>query len=66
MTASPAAPRVTAAPQIAFGVAAAVLVLLGPAIFLPSREPFDRLMEFLELPLGRGGAGRRGRRRSDG
>ncbi len=37
----------------------AVLVLLGPAIFLPNREPFNRLMEFLELVLGRSGAGRR-------
>jgi hypothetical protein len=34
------------------GAAAVVLVLLGPAIFLSSREPFNRLMEFLDLLLG--------------
>jgi hypothetical protein len=38
---------------VAIGVAAAVLVLLGPALFLRDREPFDRLMEVLELLLGR-------------
>ncbi len=54
-----AVPRATAVPLIALGVAAAVLVLLGPAIFLPSREPFSRLMEFLELVMGRSGVDRR-------
>ncbi len=54
-----AAPRATAVPLIALGVAAAVLVLLGPVILLPNREPFNRLMEFLELVLGRKEAGRR-------
>ncbi len=47
-----AAPRATAILLIVLGVAAAVLVLLGPAIFLPSREPFNRLMEFLEAGIG--------------
>ncbi len=49
-----AAPRATAMPLIALRVAAVVLLLLGPAISLPSREPFNRLMEFFELVLGRG------------
>jgi hypothetical protein len=40
-------------PLVVIGVAAAVLALLGPAVFLRNREPFDRLMEFLELVLGR-------------
>jgi hypothetical protein len=46
------APRAAMAPVV-IGVAMAVLALLGPTIFLPSREPFNRLMEFLELVLGR-------------
>jgi hypothetical protein len=55
-----AAPRATVVPLIALGVAVVVLLLLGPAIFLPNREPFNRLMEFLELVLGRGRAGSSG------
>jgi hypothetical protein len=46
------APRAALAP-VMMGVAVAVLALLGSTIFLPSREPFNRLMEFLELVLGR-------------
>ena len=38
---------------VVIGVAPAVLALLGPTIFLRDREPFNRLMEFLELVLGR-------------
>lgn len=45
-------PRTAMAPVV-MGVALAVLVLLGPTIFLPQRYAFDRLMEFLELILGR-------------
>ena len=48
-----AAPRATAVPLIVLGVALAVLAMLGPAIFMRDREPFNRLMEFLELVLGR-------------
>jgi hypothetical protein len=33
-------------------VVVAVMRPLGPAVFLPSREPFDRLMEFVELVMG--------------
>jgi hypothetical protein len=47
------APRAVVVPLVVTGVALAVLVLLGPTIFLPGREPFYRLMEFLELVLGR-------------
>ncbi len=54
-----AAPRATAVPLIVMGVALAVLALLGPTIFLPSREPFNRLMEFLELLLDRPSSARR-------
>jgi hypothetical protein len=46
------APRVAIAPML-IGVALAVLALLGPTIFLRDREPFNRLMEFVELVLGR-------------
>jgi hypothetical protein len=45
-------PRAAMAPVV-LGVALAVLVLLGPTVFLRDREPFNRLMEFLELVLGR-------------
>jgi hypothetical protein len=42
---------------IVLGRSAVVLVLLGPAIFQPRREPFNRLMEFLELVMGRARVG---------
>jgi hypothetical protein len=45
-------PRATMVPVV-LGVALAVLVLLGPTVFLRDREPFNRLMEFLDLVLGR-------------
>ncbi len=54
-----AAPRATVVLPIALGGVVAVLVLLGTAILLPSREPFNRLTEFLEVVMGRGGVGRR-------
>jgi hypothetical protein len=45
-------PRAAMAPVIV-GVALAVLAILGPTIFLRDREPFDRLIEFVEVVLGR-------------
>ena len=45
-------PRVAIAP-VTIGVGVAVLALLAPAIFMRDREPFNRLMEFLELVLNR-------------
>ena len=54
-----AAPRAAVVPLVVLGVALAVLALLAPAIFLRNREPFNRLMEFLALVLGRDVAGRR-------
>jgi hypothetical protein len=53
-----AVPRAAMAPLV-IGVALAVLVLLGPTIYLRDREPFNRLMEFLELVLGRSAPPRR-------
>ncbi len=50
------APRATLAIPLLLVEAALVLVvlgLLGPAVFMRNREPFDRLMEFLALLLGR-------------
>lgn len=54
-----AAPRVATVPVLVIGVALAVLVMLGPTVFLPNREPFNRLMEFIELVLDRPGSIRR-------
>ena len=45
-------PRALLVPVV-LGVALAVLAVLVPTIFLRDREPFNRLMEFLELMLGR-------------
>jgi hypothetical protein len=53
-----ALPKTVMVPVV-LGVALAVLVLLAPAIFWRDREPFDRLMEFLELVLGRPRPGHR-------
>jgi hypothetical protein len=47
-----AAPRAALVPVV-IGVALAVLALLGPTVFLRDPEPFNRLMEFVELVLGR-------------
>jgi hypothetical protein len=61
--AAQSAPRATlAVPLLLVQVAmvVAVLAMLGPAIFLKRREPFERLMQFLELVLG-WRAGREGR-----
>ncbi len=46
------APRAAMVPVVIW-VALAVRGLLWPTIFLPKRCVFDRLMEFLELVLGR-------------
>ena len=47
-----AVPRAAMAPVV-LGVGLAVLIVLVPTIFWRDREPFNRLMEFLELVLGR-------------
>jgi hypothetical protein len=55
-----AAPRATLAVPLLLvegAMVLAVLGLLGPAIFMRSREPFERLMELLELLLVRGRSG---------
>jgi hypothetical protein len=51
-------PRAAMVPVV-IGVTLAVLALLGPTIFWRDREPFNRLMEFLELVLGRPAPARR-------
>lgn len=51
-------PRAAILPVVV-GVAAAVLILLGPTLYLRDREPFDRLLELLELVLGRSRPARR-------